>query len=95
MSAPLHLNLLKDDERFSSSPIRIRVMLPVFALLTALGIAVWWSVLSARVHALALQKAAAEANLAELKPGHNALLALRAEEQDIFMVIKPSKVFER
>lgn len=88
MSAPLHLNLLKDDERFSASPIRIRVMLPVFALLTALGIAVWWSVLSARVHSLALQKTATEANLAELKPGHDVLLALRAEEQDIAATLK-------
>jgi len=88
MSAPLHLNLLKDDERFSASPIRIRVMLPVFALLTALGITVWWSVLSARVHSLELQKAATEANLAELKPGHDALLALRAEEQDTAATLK-------
>jgi len=63
-------------------------MMPVFALLTALGIAVWWSVLSARVHSLAIQKAETAANLAELKPGHDVLLALRAEEHDIAATLK-------
>lgn len=88
MRKPLHLDLLKDEERLSASPIRLRVMLPVFSLLAALGIAVWWSVLVARAHTLALQKAGLENAIAELKPAHTALLALRAEEQDTAATLK-------
>ena len=40
----LHLNLLKESERLSSSPVRIRVMLPVAALLACAGMLVWWGV---------------------------------------------------
>jgi len=88
MSKPLHIDLLKDEERLSASPIRLRIMMPIFSLLTALGIAVWWSVLVARAHTLALQKAEIEHRLADLKPAHNALLALRAEEQDLSATLK-------
>lgn len=88
MSKPLHLDLLKDEERVSASPIRLRVMLPVFSFLAVLGVAVWWSVLIARAHTLALQKFELENKLAELKPAHNALLVLRAEEQDTIAALK-------
>ena len=44
-SADLHLNLLKDTERLSSSPVRLRVMLPVVALFACLGMALWWAIL--------------------------------------------------
>lgn len=49
MSKALHLNLLRDSERVSSSPIRIRVMLPVLAMLACAGILVWWGILTGRV----------------------------------------------
>lgn len=88
MRKPLHLDLLKDEERLSASPIRLRVMLPVFSLLAALGIAVWWSVLVARAHTLVLQKTGLEGKIAEIKPSHNALLALRAEELDTAATLK-------
>ena len=32
-TAPFHLNLLSDAEKLSSSPFRLRVMLPVLAVL--------------------------------------------------------------
>ena len=44
-SADLHLNLLKDTERLSSSPVRMRVMLPVVALFACIGLALWWAIL--------------------------------------------------
>ena len=38
MKAPnLHLNLLRASERQSSSPVRLRVMLPILAVLACLG----------------------------------------------------------
>ena len=46
MEAPnLHLNLLRDAEKVSSSPVRLRVMLPVVALFACIGMALWWAIL--------------------------------------------------
>ena len=44
-SASVHLNLLKTTEKLSSSPVRLRVMLPVVALFACLGLALWWAIL--------------------------------------------------
>lgn len=44
-----HLNLLMENERLSSSPVRFRVMMPILAGLAALGIAVWWLILFSQV----------------------------------------------
>lgn len=44
-TANLHLNFLKDTERLSSSPVRLRVMLPVIALFACIGMALWWAIL--------------------------------------------------
>ena len=44
-SSSLHLNLLKDTERLSSSPVRLRVMLPVVALFACIGMVLWWAIL--------------------------------------------------
>ena len=44
-SSSLHLNLLKDTERLSSSPVRLRVMLPVIALFACIGFTLWWAIL--------------------------------------------------
>ena len=42
--ASLHLNLLKASEKVSSSPVRLRVMVPLLAMLACLGMVVWWGV---------------------------------------------------
>ena len=44
-SSSLHLNLLKPGEQLSSSPVRLRIMLPVGALLACAGLLVWWGIL--------------------------------------------------
>ena len=48
MNAPLHFNLLKESEMLSSSPVRIRVMMPLMALLVNLGLVVWLLLLGLR-----------------------------------------------
>ena len=55
-----HLNLLMESERVSSSPVRFRVMLPILAILSCLGIAVWWAILGG-------QLILAQTNLRQLK----------------------------
>lgn len=41
MSNLVHVNLLRDDERRGHSPIRPRVMVPMFSILALAGVAVW------------------------------------------------------
>ena len=48
-SASVHLNLLKSTEKLSSSPVRLRVMLPVVALFACLGMALWWAILFTQI----------------------------------------------
>lgn len=47
--ASLHLNLLKDSERLSSSPVRLRIMMPVLALFAFLGMVVWWGMIAMQI----------------------------------------------
>ena len=82
MNASLHLNLLKDEERFSSSPIRPRVMIPLLAVLSVAGFGVWWLLLTERLSHDAHEKAIQEAHCAELKPALNQVLSLRAREKE-------------
>lgn len=53
----LHLNLLHASERQSSSPVRLRVMLPILAALACVGCLVWWGVLLGQLKYVALQTA--------------------------------------
>lgn len=83
MNASLHLNLLKDEERFSSSPIRPRVMIPLLAVLSVAGFGVWWLLLTVRLSSATHEKAVQEAHCAELKPALNQVLTLRAREKEV------------
>ena len=82
MNTSLHLNLLKDEERYSSSPVRLRVMVPVIALLAVAGLAVWWTLYVFRVHAVMMQKKTLEIQIADLTPAHTEILRLRAQEKE-------------
>jgi hypothetical protein len=44
-ASSVHLNLLKPGELRSSSPIRLRVMLPIGAILACAGLLLWWGML--------------------------------------------------
>ena len=41
MSRLVHVNLLRDEERRGHTPIRARVMVPMFSILALAGVAVW------------------------------------------------------
>jgi len=48
-ASSFHLNLLKPNEVLSSSPVRLRIMLPVGAILACAGLLVWWGVLFTQI----------------------------------------------
>ena len=74
MKAPnLHLNLLRASERQSSSPVRLRVMLPILAVLACLGCLVWWGVLAGQLMLVKSQSASIEKDLAAKKAQHGGI----------------------
>jgi len=76
MKSPnLHLNLLRPDEKASSSPVRLRVMLPILSLLFCAACAIWWGVLFMQGLILNGKVASARADLESKKTAHAAILA--------------------
>ena len=82
MSTSLHLDLLNDDERFSSSPIRLRVMMPLCGLSLVLGTLVAWMLIEIQARSLSSQKITDEASVSDLKPAHAETLRLRLLEKE-------------
>lgn len=74
MSASLHMNLLRETEKLSSSPVRVRVMLPVLALLACVGMAVWWGVLGTQIIMVRSQLNSVQADLDAKKKDHGAIV---------------------
>lgn len=72
--ASFHLNLLAETEKLSSSPIRLRVMLPVLALLAAVGMAIWWGTLTTQSFIVRSQTASLREELASKKGAHDAIV---------------------
>ena len=84
MEAPnLHLNLLRDTEKMSSSPVRMRVMLPILALLLCVGCAVWWAILFMQLMLIRGQLATIRTDLDGKKSAHAAILSEMAKVRDL------------
>jgi Tfp pilus assembly protein PilN len=80
MNSPnLHLNLLRSDEKASSSPVRLRVMLPILSLLLCAACAIWWGVLFMQGLLLNGRVASVRADLEGKKTAHAAILAQMAD----------------
>ena len=69
-AASFHLNLLKPSETLSSSPVRLRIMLPVGALLACIGLLVWWGVLFTQIVLTKTQAHTIEEDLAAKNSAH-------------------------
>ena len=75
MKAPnLRLNLLHASERQSSSPVRLRVMLPILAALACVGCLVWWGVLACQLLLVKDQVKTIQQDLAAKKKEHSGVL---------------------
>jgi len=83
MKASLHFNLIRKEEILSPSPVRLRVMLPVFCLLLVAALAVWWMLALTRAHAANQKLAAVNAEIESLSRSHQTVLSLCAEEKEL------------
>ena len=63
-TSSFHLNLLRTNEVLSSSPVRLRIMLPVGALLACAGLLVWWGILFTQIFIAKTQAHSIEQDLA-------------------------------
>ena len=83
MSTACHLNLLLPSERVSSSPVRFRVMLPVFAMFACAGLAVWWAILGGQLMIAKTSLGNIERELRERDAAHRDVLAKMAESSEL------------
>jgi len=83
MKSPrLHLNLLGESEKLSSSPVRIRVMLPTMALLATAGFVLWWATLAMQLLIVRAQVSSLKEELAGKKSAHASILAQMSEARE-------------
>jgi len=94
MSAPLHLDLLKDEERLSSSPIRLHFMLPMLSSCLALCLAVWWLLLCVHTHSQIQLRQELLQTIATLTPVHASVLASRAQEEEALAVVRQLTLYK-
>ena len=81
-SSRLHLNLLRDTEKLSSSPVRLRVMLPVMALLACAGCLVWWAMLATQLLLVKTQVSSLQDDIAGKEKAHANILAQMTEARE-------------
>ncbi|MBO7683580.1 MAG: hypothetical protein J6T51_02515 [Kiritimatiellae bacterium] len=73
-NAAFHLNLLSEAEKVSSSPIRLRVMMPVLAILAVIGMMVWWGMLTTQMLLVHTKTSSIREELASKKAAHDAIV---------------------
>ena len=83
MSTAYHLNLLMESERVSSSPVRLRVMLPILAMLACAGLAIWWAILGGQLMLAKTSVNQLEAELRDRNAAHQDVLAKMAKVNDL------------
>lgn len=94
MNAPkLHLNLLRDSERQSSSPVRLRVMLPILAALACLGCLVWWGVLAGQLILAKTQVSSLQADLDAKKAAHSGILKQMGDARELQAELDQLKMY--
>lgn len=73
-NSAFHVNLLSESEKLSSSPVRLRVMLPVLALLAVVGMLVWWGTLTTQMLLVRAKTSAIVEELNSKKDAHDAIV---------------------
>ena len=83
MKSPnVHLNLLRPEEKASSSPIRLRVMMPLLSLLLCAACLVWWGIVFMQGLLVNGKVASVRADLERRKNAHATILAKMADMRE-------------
>lgn len=90
----LHLNLLREQEKLSSSPVRIRVMVPALAIVACVAVLGWWGMLFGQQMLIHSQKNSTQADLDACKAQHDRVLADMASERDYRAEIEQLTMYE-
>lgn len=69
-----HLNLMKSGEVRSSSPVRLRVMMPLLAMLATIGLVVWWGSSLAQSIIISAQIKTIEADIDAKRKDHSEVM---------------------
>ena len=73
-NSSFHLNLLSEAEKMSSSPTRLRVMMPILAILTVIGMMVWWGMLTTQMLLVHTKTSSIREELTSKKNAHDAIV---------------------
>lgn len=79
----IHVNLLRENEVLSSSPVRVRVMLPVAMMLAAAGMVLWWVIVYGAVLLNTTSIASLENDIAAKKAEHLKILDQMNEANEL------------
>ncbi len=77
--AHLHLNLLKDQEKLSSSPVRLRILFPILALTFFAAVLLWWGSIAGRLFIVRNELSTLNSDLTARKREHADILKQRGE----------------
>jgi hypothetical protein len=90
----LHFDFLLETERLSSSPLRLRFMIPVVGFLCLSAALIVWQVDYSSWNASVLSKKKTEEEIAKLKSSHEAVLKDRAEIKELSGQLEQLKYYQ-
>jgi hypothetical protein len=91
----LHFDFLLETERLSSSPLRLRFMIPVVGFLCLSASLVVWQVDYSDWNSNVITKKKIEEEIAKLKSSHEAVLKDRAEIKELTGQLEQLKYYQR
>ena len=93
-TASFHLNLLNSSEILSSSPVRLRVMLPVGAFLACIGLLVWWGVLFTQIFLARTEARGIREDLAAKNSAHAEAIQKRETARELKLQLEQLEYYK-
>lgn len=93
-TASFHLNLLRGNEVLSSSPVRLRVMIPLVVLLACIGLLVWWGVLFTQLFLAKAQIRDLEADLTAKNSAHAEAIQKRELSRELKLQLEQLEYYK-
>jgi len=94
LNKSLHFDFLLESERLSSSPLRLRFIIPVFGFLCLSSSLVVWQMDYSEGKANTLQKKDLETEISKLKNNHELVLKNRGETKELLGQLEQLKYYQ-